>query len=238
MNEGLEKLIDLALADGILTDNERQVLQRKAQELGVDQDEFEMVLKAKIHLAQKVPAPPLNSQLTEQEKSKSSKEGNLKKCPSCGAPVKSFTTKCADCGHEFRDTESSRSTKEFFLLFNEIENDNNSSDEEFSFWSGGAKAHFKREDVCNKQISLISSFPVPNTKEDILEFLSLCLPHATKKYRKIFGMTIAEDRPMSNVSKAFKSKCEQIIMKARFSMKDDKKALEEIEYYAKQLKIQ
>tara|TARA_B110000967_G_C18566251_1_gene402595 strand:- start:16 stop:144 length:129 start_codon:yes stop_codon:yes gene_type:complete len=36
------------LADGILTDKERQVLQRNAQELGVDQDEFEMVLDAKL----------------------------------------------------------------------------------------------------------------------------------------------------------------------------------------------
>ena len=32
-------------------------------------------------------------------------------------------------------------------------------------------------------------------------------------------------------------KCHQIIMKARFSMKDDKKTLEEIEVYAKQLGI-
>ena len=44
MNPELEKLIDLALADGILTDKERAVLQKKAESLGVDQDEFEMIL--------------------------------------------------------------------------------------------------------------------------------------------------------------------------------------------------
>ncbi len=35
MNEQFEHLIDLALADGIITEKERQELQRKAQELGV-----------------------------------------------------------------------------------------------------------------------------------------------------------------------------------------------------------
>lgn len=39
------------------------------------------------------------------------------------------------------------------------------------------------------------------------------------------------------LSKAWKAKAEQTIIKARFSMKDDKKTLEEIDFYAKQLKI-
>ncbi|MDC1195872.1 hypothetical protein N8010_00780 [Crocinitomicaceae bacterium] len=35
----------------------------------------------------------------------------------------------------------------------------------------------------------------------------------------------------------WKTKCEQIVMKARFSMKDDKKILDEINSYAKELNI-
>jgi len=50
MNEELEKLIELTLADGQLTDKERTVLYRKAMELGVDQDEFEIVLDAKLQI--------------------------------------------------------------------------------------------------------------------------------------------------------------------------------------------
>lgn len=92
MNPELEKLIDLVLADGVLTDKEKEVLQRKAQELNVDMDEFQIVLDAKLHLKQNE-SPP---------KQKSQKEGEIKKCPSCGAPVKSFSNKCMDCGHEFR----------------------------------------------------------------------------------------------------------------------------------------
>jgi ankyrin repeat protein len=49
MNIELEKLIDLAIADGTLTDKKKQVLEKKRQELGVDLDEFELVVEAKLH---------------------------------------------------------------------------------------------------------------------------------------------------------------------------------------------
>ena len=39
------------------------------------------------------------------------------------------------------------------------------------------------------------------------------------------------------MAKVWKTKCEQIVMKARFSMKEDKKTLEEINMYAKELKL-
>ena len=65
MHQELEKLIDLAIADGILTDKKKQVLEKKREELGVDLDEFEMVLEAKLHQRNQVntqtvfPNPPL-----------------------------------------------------------------------------------------------------------------------------------------------------------------------------------
>ncbi len=45
----LEKLIDFALADGELTEKERQVLYAKAMSMGIDLDEFKMVLEAKLY---------------------------------------------------------------------------------------------------------------------------------------------------------------------------------------------
>ena len=44
----LEKLIEIALEDGVLTDKERSVLFKKAQLLGIDSDEFEMVLESRL----------------------------------------------------------------------------------------------------------------------------------------------------------------------------------------------
>jgi hypothetical protein len=49
MNPELEKLIDLTLADGVLTEKEKTVLFRKARELGVEEDELEIILDGKLH---------------------------------------------------------------------------------------------------------------------------------------------------------------------------------------------
>ena len=51
-NEKLEKLIEMALIDGALTEKEKQVLFKNAETMGVDPDEFEMVLEAKLYQKQ------------------------------------------------------------------------------------------------------------------------------------------------------------------------------------------
>ena len=47
-DEKLENLIEMALIDGVLTEKKKQILFKKADELGVDLDEFEIVLDAKV----------------------------------------------------------------------------------------------------------------------------------------------------------------------------------------------
>ena len=47
-NEELENLIEAALEDGVLTAKEKQVLLKKAQSMGIDPDEFEIVLDARL----------------------------------------------------------------------------------------------------------------------------------------------------------------------------------------------
>ncbi|MDE6308650.1 MAG: tellurite resistance TerB family protein, partial [Muribaculaceae bacterium] len=62
----LERLINAALADGVITDKERQVLHRKAQEEGVDPDELDLVLEAMLYERKRdiaaatsaIPTPP------------------------------------------------------------------------------------------------------------------------------------------------------------------------------------
>ena len=85
-------------------------------------------------------------------------------------------------------------------------------------------------------MEIISNFPIPTTKNDILEFLSLAVPKAKQK-----GNFLTKNNPENKTHNEFvpvwKTKCEQIIMKAKFSMKEDKKALEEIMQYANELGI-
>lgn len=236
-NEQLEKLIEMALMDGELTEKEKQVLFKKAEAMGVDLDEFEMVLEAKLY--EKTQA--MNQETQAKAAPKSDKFGDVKKCPSCGAIVQSFQTRCPDCGHEFSGIEANASIDKLFKMLNEVENERKDSGLSVGKAIGGmfAKAYGignSGDKIDNKKMQIIKNFPIPTTKDDILEFLSLAVPNA-KKVGNLFNSTEPEIKSHNTFVPVWKSKCEQIIMKAKFSMKEDKKALDEIMEYAKELKI-
>ena len=110
----LEQLIKYALEDGVLTDKERSVLMRKAQEAGADLDEFEMILDAKLHEAQKAAA-------AAAPKPNSNKHGEVRKCPACGAMVSAFSTRCSECGFEFNNVEANKSANTLFEKLQALE---------------------------------------------------------------------------------------------------------------------
>jgi hypothetical protein len=85
MNPELENLINMALADGEVTEKERAIILRKAEGLGLDVDEIEMILDGKIH------------QL--KTKANESKKENVKKCPSCGEIIHGLSQVCSSCGY-------------------------------------------------------------------------------------------------------------------------------------------
>ncbi|MBU3714771.1 MAG: hypothetical protein FGM46_07460, partial [Ferruginibacter sp.] len=119
-NEQLEKLIEMALIDGELSEKEKQILFKKAESFGVALDEFEMVLQAKMFEKQKSNKP-------DSASPKSDKIGDVKKCPACGAIAQSFTTKCSDCGTEFRSVEASKNITKFFDKLDELESNRKDS---------------------------------------------------------------------------------------------------------------
>lgn len=47
-NEQIESLITAALADCVLTDKEKNLLFKKAEAMGIDRDEFELVLEGRL----------------------------------------------------------------------------------------------------------------------------------------------------------------------------------------------
>lgn len=105
ISDKLNNLIQYALADGVLTEKEKSVLLKNAIEEGNDADEFEMYLGALLFEKQQALKRAVVSEMPPPqvvEKATSNKEGDIKKCPSCGASVQSFTSKCGECGHEFR----------------------------------------------------------------------------------------------------------------------------------------
>ena len=235
-NEQIENLINLALADGELTEKEKQILFKKAEIEGIDLDEFEMVLDAKLFEKKQT----IKAASPSVAAPKSDKFGDVKKCPACGAIAQSFQTKCSDCSHEFSNIGANVSIGKLFEMLNACENER--KDEGMSIGSavGGmfAKAYGLGggDKIIEKKKSIISGFPIPNTKDDILEFLSTAIPNAKQK-GNFFTKQEPENKSHNDLAPTWKSKCEQIIMKAKFSMKDDKKTLEEILAYGKELGI-
>ena len=229
----IEKLIKMALADGELTEKEKQVLFKRAEEEGIDLDEFEMVLEAKLYERSQKPAPvqPVQAQSAAP---KSEKFGDVKKCPACGAMVQTFTTKCVECGHEFRNVETNHSIERLFEMLNEVE----AQSKDASGLLGGIGQFYGKmflssvggDKTTRRKKSIIQNFPIPTAKEDIIEFLTLAAPLANVSFW-------SGDMMAKEFAPVWKAKCEQILMKAKFSMKDDKAALEEIEACAKRFKI-
>ena len=231
-NPQLEQLIEMALTDGVLTEKEKQVLFKRAEAMGIDLDEFEMVLEARLyqkqqHLQSQPPAAPHSAPVPPPPPpppaQTSDKHGEVRKCPACGAIVEAFTAFCPSCGHQFSNVAANSSIQRLFDMLNQVESESNGS-----VWAelglGGDKDLRRRK-------AIIQNFPIPTTKEDILEFLSLAVPLARK-------VSIwSDDVQAREMYPTWRAKCEQIIMKAKFSMKDDKETLAMIKEYAEQLKI-
>jgi hypothetical protein len=206
MHPEIEKLIKLAMADGELTEKKRAIILRKAENLGEDKDEVEMIIDGEMALFSKDLNKNkfINSSLT--------KEGNIKKCPSCGSPVPSFTLKCADCGHEFRNTESTQSVKEFY---NQLKS---------------AKLEEKA--------TIISNFPIPNNKEDLFEFITTSIGNSRKlsieeqssyiNYGKFPASYKPEYTYKMNEIKCWQGKAESAIMKAKIMFSDNSILLEHL----------
>ena len=141
-DEKIEQLISAALADGVLTEKEKQILFKRAQDQGIDLDEFEMVLDARLVELQKA-----EKEKAEKSAPKSTKFGDVRKCPACGALVPALAVSCAECGYEFSGVDASSSAQK---LSQEI-----------------AKA----EKEGTEAYSVVNNFPIPNTKNDLFDLM-------------------------------------------------------------------
>ena len=90
--------------------------------------------------------------------------------------------------------------------------------------------------IGKKKKEIISNFPIPTTKDDMLEFMSLALPKS-RKIGNFFTANQPENKEHNTFVPVWKAKCEQIVMKAKFSMKEDKPALDQILSFAKEIGI-
>lgn len=183
-NEKIEALIKAALTDGVLTEKEKQILFKRAQAEGIDLDEFEMVLDAKLVELQKA-----EKDKATKSAPKSDKFGDVRKCPACGAIISSGIAVCKECGYAFTEAVSTAAREKLNQVLAEIEN---------SFETTTSYLGIKQDDPSKLQkmaklkADTIKRFNVPNTKADLLDFLSylavLANPSANKDGWAAFSM--------------------------------------------------
>lgn len=158
-NGQLEELIEAALTDGVLTEKEKQVLFKKAESLGIDLDEFEMVLDSRLQKMQQQQKSTKTSSAPQ-----SGKVGQVRKCPACGAMVGAMDSSCKECGFEFIGVENTSSvrilTEKIDEIIQKYANKTKSSDDD--------NFAYERH---NEIKSTILNFPIPSNKNDLLEFI-------------------------------------------------------------------
>lgn len=193
-SEELESVIEAALADGALTAKEREVLHKRAAAEGVDPDELDVVIEGRLAKMKREedwlrPAPP------------SDKFGDVKKCPNCGEPVEPMAVKCSACGYEFRNVEALKSSQR---LAEKLEAIN-----EAYRGKEGSQFDVNRD---REQVTAIKNFPIPTTKEDLLDF-------AISMQSKWNSSTM--DDGLAGLKSAYKAKYDECVKKAQVLFPND-----------------
>ncbi len=111
------------------------------------------------------------------------------RCPNCGQALQSLMINCPACGTELRGKRSSSSIREFAQKLLQVGTE-------------------------SEKISVIRNFPIPNTKEDIFEFMILASSNFETESSR-------EGNIQKEISQAWSAKIEQSYQKASLLFGND-----------------
>lgn len=151
----------------------------------------------------------------------------VKKCPNCGEVIPAMTVVCPRCGYEYRDIGANGSAVKLADMLT-------------------------AETSPSKKIEIIQSFPIPNSREDIFELLTLAISNSPKvsidndriieneNEKKTYGFWESDESRskqvhVNDIAEAWQRKYQQIIMKAKLVLKSPED-LKTIENYEKKYK--
>lgn len=128
-------------------------------------------------------------------------DGVVHKCPNCGELLDAFELKCESCGYELRGNKGSTVVQDFANEIRRLEEE------------GG-------RGVSKRIATYISTFPIPNSREELLEFFVLSASNIDLKAYG-FGASDMADAKKS-IAYAYHSKFEQAYRKAQAIFGNDK----------------
>ena len=128
---------------------------------------------------------PKEEQVSEDPRTqrKTVYDGELHKCPNCGETLRAFIAFCPSCGYELRGSTVTSSVQKFYQAL-------------------------KRTTSIEQKISMIRNYPIPNAKEDIIEFIFLASSNIKGEANK-------------GIFEAWVAKYEQAYQKAQITLKND-----------------
>lgn len=141
---------------------------------------------------------------------KTTYDGELHKCPNCGEILNSFITNCPTCGHELRNTQSVSSVKSLAVKLEQLEAQR-PCEKGLNIFRMAISGRSALQNVDKQKIDLIKNFSIPNTKEDVLEFIVLA---AANVDLKMYGMNSGNNPAGRELSDAWLAKLEQADNKA------------------------
>lgn len=189
--------------------------------------------KEKVQSKNKEEEEPDEKTEEEIKQTKKTKKESIYKCPNCGSSLESYTSNCPYCHTELRNIKSSESMENFSKGLEKIKS------KEMPKYEGKesllkktigidlskdieAREEFEsgfRRKINAEVANYINNYPVPNSKEDLIEFMILVTSNITTK----------DDCP-TEIKKAWESKMEQIYKKSKLTLKNpnDIKIIEDL----------
>lgn len=120
---------------------------------------------------------------TDNSERKAVYDGKIHKCPNCGEIIDAFVSNCPACGYELRGTKATVSVQQFYWDLRRINNS-------------------------EEKTTMIRNYPIPNAKEDIVEFMILASSNISGEADK-------------NIFEAWVAKFEQAYQKAKITLQND-----------------
>ncbi len=156
--------------------------------------------------------------------------GKVFKCPNCGEVISQSTARCPSCGYEISGKEANETVSRFSQQLMELES--RRGQEKTSIGQTIANAFFnpsannRGSNVDAQILSLIKSFPIPNTIEEISEFMYLAVGNIDVNLSK---NTMLNNTPgyrqqggvQREISDAWVAKMQQVYAKAERTFPND-----------------
>ena len=215
----MEELINATLEDGVITDQEKAVLIKRAQKEGIDVDELDVYIQSLLQKRHRLEAE--NDAIDDRK----SKIGIVQKCPQCGETIQAGWAACPKCGFAFNIEQKSSIIEELQAQLNQIEKDFQNAQQEREKRNAGRSviAEIFAEDDLERsekkaqvKFTAISSLAISNNRADLLQLLAFAKPKAKKDGPKNGLSAYTED-----LSYAYWTLFENCVSMAQISFAED-----------------